>query len=299
MAAKAGRERVTRMRLWAAGRWRAIVTGLCAVVLPSGPGVWAQTPVSLGTARVVSLKYEFTVAGLRAFRAEATLWLDGDRYMVDGRFSKEGIVAALSATFNGQNRVWGRASPTGLRPLSGWSLIQFRDDVRTWQVTYRGDGTYDEAHVPSFTPEPDRIVSAAQKGGAFDPLTAAVAGALTGAGPCDRVYAIFDSKRRFDVTLRRLGTEPLVAGELPGVTGEALVCEAVMKRIAGYNPKRMKQDAYERKPPRLWFATIPGFERLLPVRMEMPTSFGTVHGRLTRHAVRPMTPEDRPAISGP
>lgn len=287
------------MRSWTAGRMSALAVGLWAVVLPTGSGGWAQTPVSLTTARVVSLEYEFTIGGLRAFRAEATLRLDGDRYMVDGRFSKEGVVAALSATFNGQNRVWGRAGPAGIRPLTGWSLIQFRDDVRTWQVTYRGDGTYGEAHAPAFTPEPDRIVSAGQKRGAVDPLTAAVAGALTGAGPCDRVYAIFDSKRRFDVTLRRVGTEPLGKGELPDITGEAVVCEAVMKRIAGYNPERMKQDAYERQPPRLWFATIPGFERLLPVRMEMPTSFGTVHGRLTRHTVRPMTPEDRLATSLP
>jgi hypothetical protein len=284
---------------WIAGRWRAIVAGLCALILSPGPDAGAEAPVSVATAHVVSLEYEFTVAGLRAFRAEATLRLDGNRYMVDGRFSKEGIVAALSATFNGQNRVWGRTGPAGIRPLTGWSLIQFRDDVRTWQVTYRGDGTYGETHAPPFTPEPDRIVSAGQKMGAFDPLTAAVAGALTGAGPCDRVYAIFDSKRRFDVTLRRLGTEPLVTGELPGITGEAVVCEAVMKRIAGYNPERMRQDAYEREPPRLWFATIPGFERLLPVRMEMPTSFGTVHGRLTRHAVRPMAAEDRLATSVP
>jgi hypothetical protein len=142
-------------------------------------------------------------------------------------------------------------------------------------------------------------VSAGQKRGAVDPLTAAVAGALTGAGPCDRVYAIFDSKRRFDVALRRLGSEPLGDSEVPGITGQAVVCEAVMKRIAGYDPERMRRDAYEKRPPRLWFAAIPGFERLLPVKMEMPTSFGTVHGRLTRHAVRPMTAEDRLATSLP
>ena len=265
------------------------------LLLGSG-GALAQTPLSLASGRVVALEYEFTVGGLRAFSAESHLRLDGDRYLIEARFTKEGIVSALSATFNGRNRAWGRAGPAGLRPQSGWSWIQFRDHVRTWQVDYRGDGTYGEDHKPPFTPKAVKAVSPDQKRGAFDPLTAAVSGALVSAGPCDHVYPVFDSKRRFDVTLRRIGTEKLKAGEIRGVAGEALVCEAVMKRIAGYDQEHMKQDAYEKNPPKLWFATLEGFERPMPVKMEMATSFGTVRGRLKSYSVRPLTAEDRAAM---
>jgi hypothetical protein len=264
--------------------------------LGAGPAI-AQTPASLAAGRVVVLEYEFAVSGLRAFRAEALVRLDGDRYVVDGKFSKEGIVSALSATFNGTNRAWGSVGPRGLVPLGGWSWIQFRNNVRTWQVGYRGDGTYGEEHKPPFEPKAFKVVSPEQKRGAFDPLTAAVSGALAGPEPCDRVYPIFDSKRRFDVTLRRVGTEKLRDGEVRGVAGEAQVCEAVMKRIAGYDAEHMKQDAYEKKPPRLWFAGLTGFERPLPVKMEMATSFGTVLGTLKSHAVRPLTADDRVAMN--
>ncbi|HKU97589.1 MAG TPA: DUF3108 domain-containing protein [Vineibacter sp.] len=270
-------------------------TAACALVLlGSGSPVTAQTPSATG--RVVTLEYEFTVSGLRAFRAEAHMRVDGDRYVVDAKFSKEGIAAALSATFNGSNRAWGTAGPQGLRPQGGWSWIQFRNNTRTWQVAYRGDGTYSEEHKPPFAPKDYKTVSADQKRGALDPMTAAISGALGGHDPCDRVYPVFDSKRRFDVTLRRVGSGKLKNGEVTGAVGEATVCEAVMKRIAGYEEERMKQDAYEKNPPKLWFSALDGFERLLPVRMEMSTSFGTVLGRLKAYSVRPMTPQDRIAM---
>jgi hypothetical protein len=263
---------------------------------------WAQAPqpapsaAPAATAQVVDLEYVFTVSGLRAFRATGTLRLDGDRYLVDTKFNKEGIVSALSATFNGQNRVWGRLGGNGLHPVSGWSWIQFKKRIRTWQVTYRGDGTYGEEHKPPFQPKSYKTVSPDQKRGALDPLTAAVSGALSGSGPCNRVYPIFDSKRRFDVTLRRTGTEPLKDGDVRGVSGTAVVCEAVMKRIAGYEEERLKQDAYEKEPPRLWFATIDRLPRMLPVKMEMATSFGTLEGKLASYSVRPLTAEDRQAM---
>ena len=241
--------------------------------------------------RVVTLDYEFTLRGLRAFRAESHLRLDGERYAIDASFSKEGIVNALSATFNGRNRAWGHAGPEGLRPQGGWSWIQFRGHVRVWEVSYRGDGTYGEEHKPPLVPTADRTVSPEQKRDAFDPLTAAVSGLAAG-GPCDRIYPVFDSKRRFDVILRRVGTEKLKSGEIRGVAGEAMVCEAVMKRIAGYDPEHLKQDAYEKDPPKLWFAALDGFERPLPVKMEMATSFGSVRGRLKAWKVRAMTAED-------
>ena len=270
-------------------------TVACALILlgPAGMAA-AQTPPATG--RVVTLEYEFSVSGLRAFRAEAHLRIDGDRYVVDAKFSKEGIAAALSATFNGSNRAWGTAGPQGLRPQGGWSWIQFRKNTRTWQVTYRGDGTYSEEHKPPFTPKDYKTVTTDQKRGAFDPMTAALSGALGGLAPCDRVYPVFDSKRRFDVTLRRIGSEKLKDGEVNGVTGDAVVCEAVMKRIAGYEEERLKRDAYEKNPPKLWFSALDGFERPFPVKMEMATSFGTVLGRLKTYTVRPMTREDRLAM---
>jgi hypothetical protein len=284
-----------RSAIW--GTLRGLALSALAGAGPVLNPALAQAPAPATGGQVVALEYEFTVSGLRAFRAEGLVRLDGNRYVVDGKFNKEGIVSALSATFNGSNRAWGQVGARGLLPAGGWSWIQFRNSVRTWQVGYRGDGTYGEDHKPPFEPKPFKLVSPEQKRGAFDPLTAAVSGALGGVDPCDRVYPIFDSKRRFDVTLRRVGTEKLKDAEVRGVAGEALVCEAVMKRIAGYDEEHMKSDAYEKKPPRLWFASLAGFERMLPVKMEMATSFGTVLGTLKKHAVRPLTAEDRLAMN--
>lgn len=245
--------------------------------------------------RAIDLTYEFTVGGLRAFRAKGTIRLDGDAYAVESDFRKEGLVAAFSATFNGRNEVRGRTSGGALVPASGLSWIETRS-VRTWLATYRGDGTFGERHDPVMQVRPERMVTPDQRRGALDPLNSAVAGYLAGASPCDRTYPVFDSRRRFDVTIQGAGSARLAPGEVPGAQGEALVCRGYIRKIAGYSRDSMSETEDNKNPPRLWFAKLDGSGRWLPVKMEMKTSFGDLLGKLTKIEVRALTDAERAAM---
>ncbi|QQS14313.1 MAG: DUF3108 domain-containing protein [Rhodospirillales bacterium] len=257
----------------------------------------AQRPP--GEAYAVRLEYEFTVGGARVFRAGGDLRIDGARYLVDTDFNKEGLAAAFSSTFNGRNRAWGTFVPGGVSPASGWSWIQFKSKVRTWLVGYTGAGSFSETHEPQLAVKTHKAVTPEQKNGAFDPLTATLTAVFTGASACDRTYPIFDSKRRFDVTLSRLRTETVKPTEIPAARGEAVVCAARMTRIAGYDDDDLRKNAYEKDPPKLWLATVDGLDRPIPVKMEMATSFGVVHGRLKSVTRRALSPEDRVALGAP
>jgi hypothetical protein len=244
-------------------------------------------------ALAIDLVYDVRVGGMRAFSTTSQVRLDGNRYVVDVNFRKEGIVAALSQTFNGRNRVSGQVNGGRVVPQSGYSLIETRS-TRTWHVAYRGDGGFSERHTPEQEVRPDRVVTPAQKQGAVDPLTAGVLGVLQGGDPCGRTYQVFDSRRRFNVEMRKVGPAKLAPNEVPQATGEAFVCTSYTRKIAGYAADNRDDD--NRNPPRITLSQLNGAPGRWPVKLEMRTSFGDVVGRLSSVTIRPLTEAERSAM---
>jgi hypothetical protein len=260
------------------------------VAMLAGPAV-AQTP----DAFTLDLVYDVRVGGFRAFSASSRVRVDGSAYAIEASFHKEGIVAALSQTFSGNNRVAGKLVGGGVAPKSGFSLIDARSR-RSWQVIYNADGTFSETHTPQMEIKPERRVSAEQKRGALDPLTAAVSGMLTTAEPCNRTFRVFDSRRRFDVEMRKVGTVKTSPGDAPGIEGDAVVCQAYVRKVAGYSPDDYDDDKQNRNPPKLYLAHIAGVRGWYPYRMEMKATFGDVIGRLATVTVKPLSESDRAAM---
>ncbi len=243
----------------------------------------------------IDLDFDVRVAGVRAFSTSSQIRLDGNAYAVDTSFRKEGVVAALTQTFNGRNRVTGQMANGRLLPRTGLSVIETRS-TRTWEVRYRGDGGFSEVNNPEHAPKPERVVTAAQKQGAFDPLTAGVLGAFGDGEPCGRTYPIFDSRRRFNIELRKVGTVRLDPREVPNAEGDAIICQAFMHKVAGYAPDNRDDDENNRNPPKLYLAKLKGAPGWLPVKLEMQTSFGALVGKLNKATVRPMTDTERSAF---
>jgi hypothetical protein len=244
-------------------------------------------------ALAIDLVYDVRVGGMRAFSTESQVRLDGNRYLVEANFRKEGIVAALSQTFNGRNRVSGQLNGGRVTPQSGYSLIETRS-TRTWNVTYRGDGSFGEQHTPAQDVKPERVVTPAQKHGAVDPLTAGVLGVLQGGEPCGRTYQVFDSRRRFNVEMRKIGPAKLAPNEVPQATGQAFVCAGYTRKIAGYAADNRDDD--NRNPPRITLSQLNGAPGWWPVKLEMRTSFGELVGRLSSVTIRPLTDGERSAM---
>ncbi len=243
----------------------------------------------------IDLGYDVRVGGLRAFSTSSQIRLDGSTYVVDASFHKEGVVAALTQTFNGRNRATGQFVNGRAVPRTGLSVIETRS-TRSWDVRYRGDGGFTEINNPEHTPKPERVVTTAQKQGAFDPLTAGVIGALQEAEPCGRTYPIFDSRRRFDIELRKVGTARFDPREVPSAEGDAIVCQAFLRKIAGYAADNRDDEENNKNPPKLFLARLKGIPGWVPVKLEMQTSFGVLSGKLSKATVRPMTESERSAL---
>ena len=284
-------------------RWKTWPRAIAALVVTAGclapATVWAQRPAPAPArppeTRAVQIDYHVHVIGLKTFTIESMLRIDGDRYQFDVTLRNEGLLRAVTASFEGRNRAIGGVLPTAPRPESGYSGMAIDKFQRTWLVAYRGDGSFAETHANYDQPK-ELLVSDEQKRGAFDPATAIMVGLLKATEPCDRTVPVFDSKRRFDVTIARVRTEPLPGTPVPGMTGDALLCEARLKKIAGYGNENPKDDATGEEPIRVWLGQLDDSGRWYPVRVTFSTGWGTLTARIQTLVNRDLTAEDRKAM---
>jgi hypothetical protein len=233
-------------------------------------------------AKVIEGSYEITFAGFSGFRIDFTAHLDGDRYDVDSRAYKVGVMKGITMHYEGRNRAWGIFTPTaGARPSGGSLSLVISDKTRTWLAQYRAGGSIEETHTPPFHPEPKDIIPEDKKKGSLDPLTATIAASMAGDHACDRAVPSNDGQRRIDVILTKVRMERADTNEIPQARGDVLVCDIYTKRVAGlfYEPQNEAETERER-PMRLWLARFDDTPFRYPAKLEAHTFFGTIRGRM-------------------
>lgn len=255
----------------------------------------ASGPSSGQDARQVDISYEITFVGMSGFRIDVSARFNGSTYDVETHTFKEGLLRALTIHYDGRNRAWGGFTIAGAQPTAGSMSIIVGDKPRTWVAQYAG-GTLTEKHTPEWKPQPQQTISEEQRRGSLDPLSAAMSVGLAGDAACDRTVPSNDGKRRIDVILKKVGTEPAATAGVPGVQGDLLVCEIYTKRVAGEFYDAPKEAETERERPiRIWFARMDQTPFRYPVKMEAQTGFGTLRGKLLSFSERPLTPQESQA----
>ena len=240
--------------------------------------------------------YEITFAGLSGFRIDLTAKFNGPNYDIESRTFKEGVLRAVTMHYDGRNRAWGGFSPQGARPAAGSLSIVVGDKPRTWIAQYAGS-TVQESHNPAYTPSPQNTISEEQRRGSLDPLSAALSVGMAGDAACDRTVQTNDGKRRIDVIIKKVGTEPAASAGIPGAQGDVLVCEIFTKRVAGEFDSAPKEAETEReRPMRVWLAHMDQSQIRYPAKLEAQTGFGTIRGRILSFRERPMTPDESQAM---
>src|ERR1700742_4751466 len=142
-------------------------------------------------------------------------------------------------------------------------------------------GTVDALEVKA-PPPPDDLMPLreADRHGVSDPLSAMLIAAPPGLDvlspqSCNRVLAIFDGQRRYDLVLSYLRRDRLTVKR--GYVGPVLVCRLTLQPIAGYRAKSLLiKYVAGRKDMELWFAPLAGAQIMAPVRILMPTIIGTL-----------------------
>ena len=272
---------------------RALLSLAFCTTAPAAASAQAAEPAP----RMVELAYEITFAGFAGFRLNVAARLDGQAYDIESHAFKEGVLRALTIHYVGRNRAWGTVAPDGARPIGGSLSIVVGDKPRTWLAQYGAAGSVQETHNPEWKPIAAHQISDEQRRSALDPLTAVLTVGFASDNACDRTIPSFDGKRRIDVVLKKVGSEPAAATGVPGVQGDALVCELHTHRVAGEFDEAPKEAETEKqRPMKIWLARLDSSQLRLPVKLEAQTGFGTIRGKTLTYSQRSLTDEERVAM---
>jgi CBS domain-containing protein len=143
----------------------------------------------------------------------------------------------------------------------------------------------------------DRVpVTDADRHGVSDPLSAMLVptnGEPLQPANCNHVLAIFDGRRRYDLTLSYKRVDKVALER--SFSGVALVCGVMLKPIAGHRADSMLvKYVAGRRDMELWFAPVSGTPVMAPIRVVMPTLIGTLEIAADQFDVQPSAPASVP-----
>jgi hypothetical protein len=246
---------------------------LILILIVAASAMPAQAQVRL------KARYTISMTGVSIGHINWFVDIDDKRYTTSANGKASGV---LSVLVNGEGSVVTRGviADGRLAPSHFTSNITDDEGKSELRMTFE-DGVVTELAGQQPPPTPDRVpVKEADRRGVADPLSAMLipvkaAGDALATANCERVLAIFDGRRRYDLTLsfKRLDKVTIERG----FSGPVLVCGVVLKPIAGYRADSMiVKYVAGRRNMELWFAPIAGTSIIAPVRVLMPTLIGTL-----------------------
>ena len=237
--------------------------------------------------------YSITMAGVSIGQISWAIDLHAATYTTSASGKASG---ALSVLVNGEGRIATRGVVEGdrLRPTFFSSNVTEDGETTGLQMTFE-NGAVKTLRTDQPPVKSDRIpVSEADRRGVVDPLTAMLIMAppeVNGLVPlhCNRILAIFDGQRRYDMALsfKRMDSMKINIG----YAGPVLVCAVVLKPIAGYRADSMLVKYVGGKSDmEIWLAPIAGTAVIAPARVVMPTLIGTLEIAADRFEIAPPRP---------
>lgn len=281
---------------WVIANCRALLAA-CFIFLAGGLDARAQGRLSA--------QYDIIMTGVTIGHMAWTVDIGDTQYTTAASGKASGVASVL---IHGEGEVAGvgRVENWHLKPEQFHSHITDDDGLTDLTLSFT-EGVARVSATPPLKPTPERRpVTDADLRGVADPLSAVLITARPGesfftAGNCDQVLAIFDGRRRYDLALsfKRIDKFALKGG----YSGPVLVCNVVLKPIAGYKPDSLLvKYVAGRKDMELWFAPIPGTAVMAPIRVAMPTLIGTLKieaDRFDAAAALPPPPPNPPTLSPP
>jgi len=244
-----------------------------------------QEPEKMG------LTYDVYAGGFKALAATLDMDLDQKAYDMSLKASTQGMIGGLfpwEATYTTS----GHADKGTPIPSMHTSRSSWKKDEKITEMRYGPQGK-----LLKTTTQEDNKTSVKSD---FDPkLTENAVDMLTGvlqifqhAGmteKCEGSFPVFDGKRRFDITLQDAGVEHFEKSKYSSFTGDALRCTIKVKPVAGFKKKDANRGwlavqahtEARKKPPTIWLGKLNGTGPMIPVRMEIASSYGTVVAHLT------------------
>jgi uncharacterized protein DUF3108 len=225
-------------------------------------------------------KYKITLAGITVGTGTWTLDVGEESYsgVASGK-----VAGVLKLFASGEGSATARGQIAGGKVVpSSFTLNSTRgskiDNVR---IAMAANIVRDSSAEPPPSPGGDRVpLTPEHKKGVVDPGSAAIMpaagpGDLLRAEACNRTVPVFDGRQRYDLIMSYDRIE--TAKEVQGYSGQLLVCHIAYRPVAGHRSGRedlitlADNDTIE-----AWFGPVAGTRVLVPVRVSLVTTFGTL-----------------------
>jgi hypothetical protein len=241
-------------------------------------GLFAPTPASAAAPPLV-LRYEAYALGLPVLVFDFRLDEGEADYDASGAIRAVGVLR-LFASFTMRTESQGAIAADQLLPRKHETASRTRGKDRLAHLDYPGDGSVAAVIAPpddSGRPKP----TVQQIAGTIDPLSAilAIGHNVARAGHCADTVAIYDGRRRYDMTLVDRGVERLEPSSRYGYAGEVRRCDVSVVKIAGFSFDQDYSPHTERG--RVWLASPRPGTPPLPVRVEFDSDWGAISVRMT------------------
>jgi hypothetical protein len=225
----------------------------------------------------VDARFEiYGFAGFHVLTNRTSVQEIGDHYAIAMDLDTRGL-ASIFVDLTSHSEARGALARDIPRPNAYRADVRRNGVDRHYAVDYRRDGTVINMSTSASLTRP-LLVSAEQIRGAVDQLTAyfILERQLARRGTCSLVVPVFDGSGYYNLRFSEIGREVLSPDGYQNFAGPSEVCKVVREDIVA-NPDR-NEDTY--KQGRIWYAPIIAGDRMMPVRMEFDTAFGSVKGYL-------------------
>jgi hypothetical protein len=257
-----------------------------AGILPSHRFLARGLPIALALCATsasaqgrLAAHYAITMTGIPVGEIAWLVDIGEKTYAIAANGKASGV---LSIFINGEGAVETRGTVVSGRLVPSSFTSNITDDDGTILLNLNfADDTVTETITPEPPRRKDRLpVSGDDRRGVIDPLSAVLLPQASSSDPlapvtCNRLLAIYDGRRRYNLVLSYARLDKFVVP--PGYSGAALVCGVILEPIAGYRADSLlvKYAAHKRDM-ELWFVPIAGTVLVAPVRVVMPTLIGTL-----------------------
>lgn len=229
----------------------------------------------------VRLDYTIYAGGLEAMSLALRVRTDANGYLLQTRVRTIGFLSRV-VPFVLEAATEGVHDGDALVPRSYATANRWRSkDIRRVDMQYRDGVVPDVTAVPEPEDDDRKRVPRDRRRETVDPLTAVFRLLLSGPGTCRGQAAVFDGRRRYDMTAERVGKTAVDSGDYGIYRGEATQCRLGVETITGF-----WNDVEERKrypeAVKLWLGDAVEGGPPVPVRLEIDTDYVTVVGHLTQ-----------------
>ncbi len=267
--------------------------GIAAIAMAAPAAAAPETPLvsapsNSGPITNLDIHLDARLGGLKFGSIAMQAAFGKESYSANSTIRTEGITDDIFKTvFSLKSE--GTRSTRLMQTTKYYSYSASDDDKQKVDMTYGPEGLPLVAAEPAYDNSSRVKATARHLKNSVDPLSAVIVPvAEPSAAACDRTIPVYDGRRRYDFVMSFDSMSPLEQSK--GYSGPAVRCNAILRPVAGYKRKTMREMRRDPMPITVWLAPVDGADALVPARIEVATPIGTLVARATRFTVSKANP---------